>query len=248
MVLDTPATPTVSLVTGANKGIGFSTAELLAGMGHEVIVGARDPSLGEAAARALREDGASAWYLPLDITSDDQVDAAARWISDRFGRLDILVNNAAIKLEFYPAPPSSCRLDLVRRTLDTNVVGTVRVIQAMLPLLRTAPAGRIVNVSSGLGSLTLATTPGTKYRDRPLLSYNVAKAALNSVTVQFANELRATAVKVNSVDPGFTNTDMTKNTGSRSPARAAAVVVALATTGPDGPTAGFFDENGPLPW
>ncbi|MDE3205033.1 MAG: SDR family NAD(P)-dependent oxidoreductase [Acidobacteriota bacterium] len=246
--MSTPGEAPVTLVTGANKGIGYSTAEQLAQLGHQVLLGARHPERGEAAARALREAGGSATYLPLDITSDEQVYAAARWIAARFGRLDALVNNAAIKLEFHPAPPSRCELDVVRRTLDTNVVGTIRVIQAMLPLLRRAPAGRIVNVSSGLGSLTLATTPGSKYRDRPLLSYNVAKAALNSVTVQFANELRDTAVKVNAVDPGFTNTDMTKNSGSRTPTQAAAAIVRLATTGPDGPTAGYFDEGGSIPW
>jgi NAD(P)-dependent dehydrogenase (short-subunit alcohol dehydrogenase family) len=118
----------------------------------------------------------------------------------------------------------------------------------MLPLIRQAHGGRIVNVSSGLGSLTLATTLGTKYIERPLLSYNTAKSALNSVTVQFANELRATAIKVNAVDPGFTNTDMTKGAGSRSAAQAADVVVRLATVGPDGPTGGFFDETGRVPW
>ena len=118
----------------------------------------------------------------------------------------------------------------------------------MIPLLLRSPAARIVNLSSGLGSISLSATEGTKFQQRPLLSYNVAKAALNSLTVQFANELRQTTVKVNAADPGFTNTDMTKRSGDRQAAQAAAVAVRLATLPDDGPTAGFFDEWGPVPW
>lgn len=238
----------MSLVTGANKGIGYAVAEALGRLGHEVLVGARDHERGEQAAHALRAGGAAATFVALDVTSDDQVKAAEEWIRARHGQLDVLVNNAAVKLEFHPSAPSECQLDTVRETFETNVLGTIRMIQTMLPLLRQAPAARIVNVSSGLGSLTLATTPGTKYIDRPLLSYNTAKSALNSVTVQFANELRATPIKVNAVDPGFTNTDMTKGSGSRRADQAAEVVVRFATIGADGPTGGFFDEAGPVPW
>ena len=130
--------------------------------------------------------------------------------------------------------------------------GAIRVILATLPLLRRAPAPRIVNVSSGLGSLRLATTEGSRYQAKPLLSYNVSKAALNSVTVQFANELRGTAFKVNSADPGYTNTDMTRDGmtegGTRTPAEAATIVIELATLAPGGPTGCFFDERGELPW
>jgi NAD(P)-dependent dehydrogenase (short-subunit alcohol dehydrogenase family) len=244
----TSPSPCVALVTGANKGIGYAAAEALGHMGHEVLVGARDPDRGEEAAGSLRSGGVAATFVALDITNDDQVKAAEAWIRKRYGRLDILVNNAAVKLEFHPSEPSGCPIDMVRETFETNVLGPIRMIQTMLPLIRRAPRGRIVNVSSGLGSLTLATTPGTKYIERPLLSYNTAKSALNSVTVQFANELRATPIKVNAVDPGFTNTDMTKRTGTRSAARAAEVVVDLATIGPDGPTGGFFDEAGAVPW
>jgi NAD(P)-dependent dehydrogenase (short-subunit alcohol dehydrogenase family) len=186
--------------------------------------------------------------VPLDITRAEDVERAAAWIDDRFGRLDVLINNAAIKLEWHPSPPSAASLSLVRQTFETNVFGTMAVIQAMLPLLRKARAARIVNVSSGLGSLDLATTDGTKYRERPLLSYNVAKAAVNSLTVQFANELRHTSIKVNAVDPGYTNTDMTLGTGSRTTEEAATVAIRLATVGDDGPTGGFFDERGSLPW
>lgn len=238
----------VSLVTGANKGIGYSTAEALGRLGHEVLVGARDAGRGEEAADSLRSGGVAATFVALDVTSDEQVKVAEAWIRERYGRLDILVNNAAVKLEFHPSPPSECPIEMVRETFETNVVGAIRMIQRMLPLLRLSAGARIVNVSSGLGSLALATTPGTKYIERPLLSYNTAKSALNSITVQFANELRATPIKINAVDPGFTNTDMTKREGSRSAAHAATAVVRLATIGPDGPTGGFFDETGPVPW
>jgi NAD(P)-dependent dehydrogenase (short-subunit alcohol dehydrogenase family) len=238
----------IALVTGANKGIGFAIAKGLGALGFVVLVGARDPQRGQVAADQLRAMSVDAVLVPLDITEETSVRRAAAAIDERFGRLDVLVNNAAVKLEFHPSPPSALPLSLVRQTFETNVFGTMSVIQAMLPLLRQAPAGRIVNLSSGLGSLTLATTEGTKYQERPLLSYNVAKAAVNSVTVQFANELRDTPIKVNAADPGYTNTDMTLGTGDRSPEVGAAIAIRLATLPDDGPTGGFFDERGPVPW
>ena len=156
--------------------------------------------------------------------------------------------NAAVKFEFAPSPPSQASLRIVRQTFETNVFGTMAVIQAMLPLMRRSVAGRIVNVSSGLGSLSLSTTAGTKYQAKPLLSYNVAKSAVNSLTVQFANELLDSNIKVNAVDPGYTSTDMTLQAGGRTAEQAAAIAIRLATIPDDGPTAGFFDERGPLPW
>jgi len=238
----------VALVTGANKGIGFAIAEGLGRLGFAVLVGARDRDRGRAAVALLEDKGVEAIEVALDITEEDQIAAAASLIEERFAKLDVLVNNAALKLEFHPSPPSQASMADVRRTFEANVFGTMRVIQVMLPLLRRSPAGRIVNLSSGLGSLGLATSDGTKYRDKPLLSYNVSKSAVNSLTVQFANELIATAIKVNVCDPGFTNTDMTNRSGSRTAEQAAAVAIRLATLGEDGPTGGFFDENGVLPW
>jgi NAD(P)-dependent dehydrogenase (short-subunit alcohol dehydrogenase family) len=240
--------PRIALVTGANKGIGLAIAKGIGALGYEVLVGSRDRARGQAATDALCRGGVHAHLAVLDITKEADIQRAAAWIDERFGCLDALVNNAAIKLEWHPSPPSEVSLSLVRQTFETNVFGTMAVIQGLLPLLRTAGAGRIVNLSSGLGSLGLSTTDGTKYRDRPLLSYNVAKAAVNSLTVQFANELRGTSIKVNAVDPGYTNTDMTLGTGTRTPADAAGVVVRLATLSDDGPTGGFFDERGPVPW
>jgi NAD(P)-dependent dehydrogenase (short-subunit alcohol dehydrogenase family) len=237
----------VALVTGANKGIGFATAVGLGHMGVTVLVGSRAEHRGEEAVSRLQGDGIDARVLLLDVTDDASVSSAARQVEEGFGRLDILVNNAAVKLEVAPSPPSECSLDMVRETFETNVFGSIRMLLAMVPLLRGSDAPRIVNVSSGLGSLTLATTDVTKYMQRPLLSYNPSKAALNSVTVQFANELRGTPFKVNAADPGYTNTDMT-GSGDRRPGEGAAIVIELATLGADGPTGKFFDDHGELPW
>jgi NAD(P)-dependent dehydrogenase (short-subunit alcohol dehydrogenase family) len=237
----------VALVTGANRGIGFATAVGLGQLGITVLVGARTERRGEEAVSRLQSDGIDARFLRLDVTDDSSVSAAAREVEEGFRHLDILVNNAAVKLEVSPSPPSECSLEMVRETFATNVFGSIRVLLAMLPLLRDSDAPRIVNVSSGLGSLTLATIEGTKYMQRPLLSYNPSKAALNSVTVQFANELRGTPFKVNAADPGYTNTDMT-GTGDRGPDEGAAIVIRLATLPADGPTGKFFDDRGELPW
>lgn len=242
----------VTLVTGANKGIGYSVAGELARRGHTVLLGARDERRGREAADDLRARGLDVAALLLDVTDDVSVRSAADTIASERGRLDVLVNNAAVKLELAPSPPSECSLDLVRETFETNVFGTMRVTLAMLPLLRKSAAPRIVNVSSGLGSLALASEPGSKYALRPLLSYNTSKAALNSMTVQLANELRDTPFKVNAADPGYTNTDMTRadarGGGTRTADDAAGVVVELATLPADGPTGRFFDERGELPW
>ena len=237
----------VALVTGANKGIGAAVAVGLGRLGFTVLLGARDEERGRRAATSMQDEGLDVRHLPLDLDDDASVAAAARTINDDIGRLDVLVNNAAIKLERAPSPPSECTLATVRQTFETNVFGSIRVLLAMLPLLRRSDAPRVVNVSSGLGSLGLATTDGSRYQTRPLLSYNTSKAALNSVTVQFANELRDTSFKVNAADPGFTNTDMT-GFGTRTPEEAAAIVLRLATLPADGPTGCFFDDDGQLPW
>lgn len=241
-------TSRIALVTGANKGIGRAVAGALAGEGMTVLVGARDPNRGAAAVAALRSAGAALELLRIDVTDDVSVRAAAAEVAARHGRLDVLINNAAIKLEFHPAPPSGTSLDVVRQTYATNVFGTVAVTLAMLPLLRAAPAGRVVNLTSGLGSLAYASDQDSVYAHRPLLGYSTAKSAVNAVTVQFANELRGSAVKVNAADPGMTRTDMTRNAVDRTPEEAARLVLRLATLPADGPTGGVFDADGPVPW
>ena len=238
----------VALVTGANKGIGLAVAAQLAGLGWTVLLGARDESKGREAAETLRTRGGDVRYQAIDITNAESVGRAAADIEGTFGRLDALVNNAGVKLEWHPSPPSACSMDIIRQTYETNVFGTMNVILAMLPLIRRSKAGRIVNVSSGLGSITLAKTLGTPFNEKPMLSYSTSKAAINSMTVQFANELRDTAIKVNAVDPGYTRTEMTFNDGSRTPEQAARPVVRLATLPDDGPSGGFFNEAGVVPW
>jgi len=237
-------------VTGANKGIGLAIARGLGEAGQVVWLGSRDPRRGKAAAESLRSQGIDARALTLDVTLQASVEAAAAEIERVFGRLDVLVNNAAIKLEFAPCPPTTMDLDSIRETYETNVFGTMRVILAMVPLLRaaTAPGGRIVNLSSGLGSLALASRVGSPWSEKPLLGYNTSKAAINSLTVQFANELRDKAIKVNAADPGYVRTDMTRMDGQRTPEQGAAVALRLATLPADGPTGGFFDERGEVPW
>ncbi|HVV29976.1 MAG TPA: SDR family NAD(P)-dependent oxidoreductase [Mycobacteriales bacterium] len=239
----------IALVTGANKGIGFAVAQGLGELGHTVLLGARDVGRGEQARNALRDTGVDDVHLvAIDVADDASVADAAHRIDLEFGRLDTLVNNAGVKLEFHPAPPSQASMEEVRATYATNVFGTMSVTLAMLPLLRRSEAGRIVNLSSGLGSLGLAADTSTVYATKCMLGYNTSKTAINAVTLQFANELRAGPIKVNAADPGYTNTDMTHRDGARTASQAARVAIRLATLPDDGPTGAFFDNAGPLPW
>jgi len=237
----------IALVTGGNAGIGLATCRALAQLGITVLLGARDAERGAVAVGVLRADGLPVELCLIDVVDDGSVTLAASAIAARHGRLDILVNNAGFKEEFSPATPSETSLDLVRRTYETNVFGTIRVIQAMLPLLRRSSAGRIVNVSSGLGSIGRAVDPARPEHRVTLLGYCTSKTALNAVTVQFANELAPAAIKVNAVDPGPVATPMNPR-AHRTPAQAVAPIVEMATIGSDGPTGGYFDEAGAVPW
>jgi NAD(P)-dependent dehydrogenase (short-subunit alcohol dehydrogenase family) len=232
----------IALVTGANKGLGYEIAARLVADGMTVLAGARDPERGAAAADQL-----GAVYLPLDVTDPASVAAAAKWIEREYGRLDVLVNNAGILLERGQLP-SELDVDVLRRTYETNVFGVVTVTNALLPLLRKAPAARIVNMSSGLGSLALTTDLAHPYAQRALLAYNSSKTALNAVTVSYANELRGTGITVNAADPGYCATDLNGHSGPRTPAQGATAAVTLATLPPDGPTGTFADDSGPVPW
>ena len=237
----------VALVTGANKGIGLEIVRQLGEAGFTVFLGARNVSLGEEAAAKLRDQNLDVRYLELDLTRLETIEAAAAAIKASSRQLDVLVNNAAI-VDAGDGPPSAVALDVVRRVLETNFFGTLAVTQAMLPLLRAAPAARIVNLSSGLGSLTMNADPTWAFAASKLLGYNTSKAAVNMLTAQLAYELRDTAIKVNAVSPGYVATDMNAHQGSLTVAEGAAEPLRLALLPADGPTGGFFSADGPYPW
>ena len=236
----------VALITGANKGIGLEIARQLGAQGIVVLIGARDKGRGGEAARELQSQGIDARPIALDVTNQTSIDQAAAEIEATFGKLDILVNNAGIALD--SVPPSQLALETIRQTFETNFFGFFSVTKAMLPLLKKAPAARIVNMASGLGSLTQTSDPEWPYFRVNLLAYNSSKTAINALTVQFANELRDTPIKVNSADPGYVATDLNSHRGHRTVAQGATAPVRLALLGEDGPTASFFDENGVVAW
>jgi NAD(P)-dependent dehydrogenase (short-subunit alcohol dehydrogenase family) len=235
----------VALITGANQGIGFEIARQLGKLGIVVIASARDKQKGLAAAAKLQGEGFQAHSLVLDVTAQPTIDAAVVEIDRKFGRLDILVNNAGIVTE--RTPPTKSQMENFRKTFETNVFGLVAVTQAFLPLLRKAAAGRIVNVSSALGSLTSVSAPNSRF-DNSYLAYGASKAAVNSVTISFARELKDTAIKVNAAAPGYTATAMNNFAGIQTVEQGAIAAVRLATLPADGPTGTFFDKNGIVPW
>ena len=237
----------VALVTGANKGIGKEIARQLGAQGMTVLIGARDEGRGQAAAAELKGEGLDAHAIRLDVTDEATIGEAARQIERDFGRLDVLVNNAGIDLDA-GRPALLLDVDALRRTYETNVFGVFAVTKALLPLLRKSEAGRIVNVSSGLGSLTENSDPQGQYANVKPLAYNSSKAALNMITVIFAAELKNTGIKVNAADPGYTATDLNQHSGPRTVEQGAIAPMRLATLPADGPTGGYFDENGVVPW
>jgi NAD(P)-dependent dehydrogenase (short-subunit alcohol dehydrogenase family) len=238
----------IALVTGANKGIGFEIARGLGAQGAIVLLGCRNLELGKAAAEHLGAEGLDVRPVALDVTSAPTIEAAASHINSEFGRLDILVNNAGIALERM-TKPSEVPLDVVRRIYEVNVFGVIALTQALLPLLARSERGRIVNVSSTLGSIGMAAGENGSSDFRPtLLAYNSSKSALNSVTVQFANELRGTRIKVNAACPGYCATDLNNHSGPRTAQQGAQTPVRLATLLDDGPTGGFFDDAGIVAW
>ena len=236
----------VALITGANKGIGKEIARQLGALGMTVLIGARDKERGEEAATELRAGGADAHAVVLDVTDESIIQAAAAKIEGDYGRLDVLVNNAGVALD--QGPSGTLELADLRRTYETNVFGVFSVTKAFVPLLQKSDAGRIVNMSSGLGSLTDNSDPNWEFAAVKPLAYNSSKAALNMLSIIVAAELKDTPVKVNAADPGYVATDLNQHRGSRTVAQGAAIAVHLATLPEDGPTGGYFDENGVVPW
>lgn len=237
----------VSLITGANKGIGFEIARKLGALGHLVLVGARDRKLGQAATDKLKAEGADAHLMTLDVTHQPSIVRTVNFIEQEYGRLDVLVNNAAI-IHDRSLKPSDTPLDTIREVFEPNFFGLIAVTQAMIPLLLKSKAGRIVNMSSGLGSLTLQSDPANPFGDYKLLGYDASKTAVNSVTVHFAWELRNTPIKINSACPGWVKTDMGGPEAPGNVEDGADTPVWLATLPADGPSGGYFQGRKPLPW
>ena len=236
----------IALISGANKGIGYEIAHGLGAKKITVLVGARDEARGQAAVEKLKTEGADARFVKLDVTDASTVKGAAERIEKEFGRLDILINNAGVAE--WGFKPSDVELAKVREVYETNFFGPVALIQAMLPLLKKSKHGRIVNVSSSLGSLTLSSDLTSPFADFLALGYNTSKSALNSMTIQFAKELKDTPIKVNAICPGYCATDINGNSGPRSAAQGAVAAIQYATIGDDGPTGGYFNEEGRIPW
>jgi len=234
---------TTTLITGANKGLGFETARRLLAAGHTVYAGSRDAERGHRAAGRL-----GARLVLLDVTDDASVAAAAKAI-EADGGLDVLVNNAGIearKPDGGVFGAAEMTADMMRAMFETNVFGVVRVTHAFLPLLRRSAAPVIVNVSSGLGSMARMTAAGTPAYAYPGVAYPTSKAAVNMITIQYAKAFPG--IRINAVEPGFTATDLNVHQGTQTVEEGAEIIVRMAQVGPDGPTGGYFTAEGPLPW
>ena len=230
---------TTTLITGANKGLGREAAKRLVAAGHDVYIAARDGERGRAAAREL-----GCRFVQLDVLDDSSVAAAVDAVRREHGALDVLVNNAGITGGTRPATDTTA--DDVQRVYATNVLGVARVTHGFLPLLLRSPSPAIVNVSSGLGSFAIMTDSASPWSGWKGLGYASSKAALNMLTTQYAKNFPQ--IRVNAVDPGYTATDLNGHSGTQSVAEGAEVIVTMAGAGADGPTGGFFDRNGRVPW
>lgn len=236
----------VTLITGANKGIGFEVARQIAKAGWTVLAGARNEELGTQAAARLQAEGLDVHFILIDLDVHETAAKAAETLRNRFGKLDLLINNAAIAATD-DGPPSKVGIQTVESVMHTNYAGTIVVTQAMLPLLQAAGKSQIINVSSELGSVSLHNDPNWKYAPVKLLAYCASKAALNMFTVQLAYEFRDGKIAVNSINPGYTATDLNGNRGTQSVEEGAAEIVRAALLDP--PVSGkFLETSGEIPW
>ncbi len=240
----------IALITGANKGIGLETARQLGQLGLTVLVGARDLTKAEQAAKTLQGEGLDAQPIQLDVTSAKNRAAAVKLIDESYGRLDILVNNAGIMVDGNWAGNSTSTLapEKLQQTFDTNFFAPVALTQELLPLLRKAPAARIVNLSSIMGSLTHHSNPKSPIYNMKPFGYDASKTALNAFTVHLAHELRRTPIKVNSAHPGWVKTEMGTDAAPMDVVEGAKTSVQLATLPEDGPTGTYVHMGEALPW
>ena len=238
----------IALITGGNKGIGFETARQLAKAGVHVIIGSRDRKKGVEASLKLQGEGLAVEALAIDVNSQASIAEAAREVEKKHGHLDILINNAGVLIDAQDKKPSEQTLDTWRKTFDTNVFGLVATTQAFLPLLKKSTAGRIVNLSSILGSNTLHADPASPIYDYKVPAYNVSKAAVNAWTVQLAYELKDSKVKVNAAHPGHVKTDMGGEAAPMEIVDGAKTSVQLALIGDNGPNGAYVHLGDTLPW
>jgi NAD(P)-dependent dehydrogenase (short-subunit alcohol dehydrogenase family) len=245
----------IAFVTGANRGLGLETARELGKRGIAVVIGSRDSKKGEAAAAKLRGEGITADTLTFDVTNTRDHQKAYDFFAKKYGRLDILVNNAGVWKESdtsspgsVPNPASKVSPEVLRETFETNFFATVDLTQKLLPLIRKAPAGRIVNVSSILGSLTLHADPASPIYSFKVFAYDASKTALNAFTVHLAHELRDSKIKVNSAHPGWVKTDMGGPNATMEVTEGGKTSAQLATLAEDGPSGGFYHLGQPIPW
>ncbi|HEY9773076.1 MAG TPA: SDR family oxidoreductase [Planktothrix sp.] len=236
----------VALVSGANKGIGKEVARQLGKKGFKVLIGSRDTSRGEAAADELRKDGIDAKAVQLDVTSQASIDKAIDFIEKNHGHLDVLVNNAGILSDTAAGIDTS--VDSVETTLQTNFVGPLRLLQKSVPLLEKSGAGRVVNVSSSLGSHSKMADPSSGFSGFQYVGYSTSKSALNMLTIIAAENLASKNIKVNAICPGYVATDINNNSGPRSVEQGAAIVIKMATLPEDGPTGTYVNDDGTIPW
>ncbi len=239
-------------MTGANKGIGFETAKQLAEQGFTVLLGARDETRGNEAKAKLKKENLDVRFLHLDVDEPETHEAARKFIEENFGKLDVLVNNAAIAVDEFKSgtlvPTSQTPLDIYRRTFETNFFNLIALTQTLLPLVKKSEAGRIVNLSSALGSLTLHSDSASPFYGFKVPAYNISKTALNAFTVHLAYELKDTPVKVNAAHPGYVSTDMNDNQGPMAVKDGAKTSVQLATLSDNGFTGKFVHLGEELPW
>jgi NAD(P)-dependent dehydrogenase (short-subunit alcohol dehydrogenase family) len=238
----------IVLITGANKGIGLETARQLGAQGHTIILAAREQSRGIKATEELTKLGIDAHFVHLDVTDTASIKKASEWVSSHFGKVDTLINNAGTALEPFGTKASETDLSTWRKIFDVNVFGLAEVTQAFLPLVKNSQAGRIVNLSSVLGSLALHAEPKSPIYNFKATAYDCSKSAVNQYTIHLAHELKDTNIKVNSAHPGWVKTDLGGQKAPMEIPDGAKTSVWLATLPDDGPTGGFFHMQERLPW
>jgi NAD(P)-dependent dehydrogenase (short-subunit alcohol dehydrogenase family) len=239
----------IALVTGANKGIGLETVRQLASQGFHVLLGARSADKGQAAIAALASEGITAEFLPIDVSSADSIAAAVKTVESKFGHLYVLINNAGVNFDPPETPIQETPAQIYRDTFDTNFFGLIETTQAFLPLIKKSPAGRIVNVSSILGSLSFHATPGSPIYDfKGAPAYNVSKSAVNAYTLHLAYDLKDTPIKVNTIHPGWVKTEMGGEEAPMEIVDGAKTSVLLATLPEDGATGTYTHLGESLPW